>query len=135
MISRLKHWFEKYFWHAFGGGCGAIFLFILACIRSYRIKSKYKKRLNDQVSNALALHKSFKGFGDVENAENAVAVIQAASEAEEQLVDLIMDLQTKVQVLEEDRIAKEDVARMTAARRKIATNRLANRPKEEARRV
>ena len=124
-------WFEKYFWHAFGGGCGAIFLFILACIRSYRIKSKYKKRLNDQVSNALALHKSFKGFGDVENAENAVAVIQAASEAEEQLVDLIMDLQTKVQVLEEDKIAKEDVARMTGGLKKNS-NKTARKPPKGA---
>jgi len=120
-------WFEKYFWYAFGSGCAALFLFILACIRSYRIKSKYKKRLNDQVSNALAMHKSFKGFGDVENAENAVAVIQAASEAEEQLVDLIMDLQTKVQVLEEDRIAKEDVARMTAGVKKNS-NKSARKP-------
>ena len=120
-------WFEKYFWYAFGSGCAALFLFILACIRSYRIKSKYKKRLNDQVSNALAMHKSFKGFGDVENAENAVAVIQAASEAEEQLVDLIMDLQTKVQVLEEDRIAKEDVARMTGGAKKNS-NKSARKP-------
>lgn len=73
------------------------------------------------------MHKSFKGFGDVENAENAVAVIQAASEAEEQLVDLIMDLQTKVQVLEEDRIAKEDVARMTGGAKKNS-NKSARKP-------
>ena len=54
-------------------------------------------------------------------------VIQAASEAEEQLVDLIMDLQTKVQVLEEDRIAKEDVARMTGGAKKNS-NKSARKP-------
>ena len=50
-IPTEKNLVREILWHAFGGGCGAIFLFILACIRSYRIKSKYKKRLNDQVSN------------------------------------------------------------------------------------
>jgi hypothetical protein len=124
----VNSWFDKYFWYALGGGCGALVLFICACIRGYRIKSKYKKRLNDQVSNALAMHKSFKGFGDVENAENAVAVIQAASEAEEQLVDLIMDLQTKVATLEEDRNAKEDVARMTGGMKKNSNNKSARKP-------